>query len=123
MAFVTSLDFCEWNWMPQGMTNTRSTFQRLIEECLGYLNRNNLLVFIDDLIISASLVEHERRLLQIFTRLKEFGLKLSPEKCKFFQTSVRYLGHIVSENRAESDPEKISTLKSCPTVNSREKQR
>ncbi|KAI3376240.1 hypothetical protein L3Q82_016744 [Scortum barcoo] len=47
-------------------------------------------------------------------RLKEFGLKLSPEKCIFFQTPVRYLGHIVSRNGVETDPEKITALKTWP---------
>lgn len=84
-------------------------------KCLGDLHLSKVLVFIDDLIIfSAFLEEHERGLLQVLTRLKEFGLKLSPEKCKFFQTSVRYFGLIVSEKGVETDPEKISTLKSWP---------
>lgn len=47
-------------------------------------------------------------------RLREYGLKLSPAKCKFFQTSVKYLGHIVSEKGVETDPAKISALKSWP---------
>uniref|UniRef100_A0AAV2JAY8 Uncharacterized protein n=1 Tax=Knipowitschia caucasica TaxID=637954 RepID=A0AAV2JAY8_KNICA len=36
-----------------------------------------------------SLEEHEQRLLRVLHRLKQYGLKLSPEKCKFFQTSKR----------------------------------
>lgn len=50
----------------------------------------------------------------MLSRLQEYGLKLSPQKCKFFQTSVKYLGHIVSENGVETDPEKVSALKSWP---------
>uniref|UniRef100_A0A3P9ITK5 Gypsy retrotransposon integrase-like protein 1 n=1 Tax=Oryzias latipes TaxID=8090 RepID=A0A3P9ITK5_ORYLA len=114
-AFVTPLGFWEWNRMPQGVTNAPSTFQRLMEKCMGDLHLREVLVFIDDLIVfSASLEEHERRLLCVLNRLKEFGLKLSPDKCKFFQTNVRYLGHVVSERGVETDPEKISTLKSWP---------
>lgn len=41
----------------------------------------------------------------------KYGLKLALD----FQTSVRYLGHIVSESGVETDPDKISTLKSWPT--------
>uniref|UniRef100_A0AAV2LDV4 Reverse transcriptase n=1 Tax=Knipowitschia caucasica TaxID=637954 RepID=A0AAV2LDV4_KNICA len=44
----------------------------------------------------------------------DYGLKLSLEKCTFFQTSVRYLSHIVSELGVETDPEKICALKSWP---------
>ena len=84
-AFVCPLGFWEFNRMPQGVTNAPSTFQRLMERCMGDLNRREVLVFIDDLIIfSDTLEEHESRLLQVLKRLKEYGLKLSPEKCKFF---------------------------------------
>lgn len=52
--------------------------------------------------------------MRVLTRLKEYGLKLSPEKCKFFQTSMRYLGHVVSENGVETDPKKVNALKTWP---------
>lgn len=82
---------------------------------MGDLNRREALVFIDDLIVfSDTLEEHESRLLQVLKRLKEYGLKLSPEKCKFFQTSVKYLGHIVSQHGVKTDPEKIEALKTWP---------
>lgn len=114
-AFVTPLGFWEWNRMPQGITNAPSTFQRLMERCMGDLNLKEVLVFLDDIIIfSATLEEHEERLMRVLSRLKQFGLKLSPEKCKFFQSSVHYLGHVVSEKGVETDPEKIEALKSWP---------
>ena len=114
-AFVCPLGFWEFNRMPQGITNAPSTFQRLMERCVGDLNRREALVFIDDLIIfSDTLEQHESRLLQVLNRLKEYGLKLSSEKCKFFQTSVKYLGHIVSQHGVETDPLKIEALKTWP---------
>lgn len=82
---------------------------------MGDLNRREALVFIDDLIVfSKTLEEHEARLLQVLKRMREYGLKLSPTKCKFFQMSVRYLGHIVSQNGVETDPAKIEALKTWP---------
>lgn len=63
--------------MPQGVTNAPSTFQRLMERCMGDLNRRKALVFIDDLIIfSDTMEQHEARLTQVLSRLKEYGLKL-----------------------------------------------
>uniref|UniRef100_A0A3Q1EKL9 Gypsy retrotransposon integrase-like protein 1 n=1 Tax=Acanthochromis polyacanthus TaxID=80966 RepID=A0A3Q1EKL9_9TELE len=114
-AFVTPVGFWEFNRMPQGVTNAPSTFQRLMEKSMGDLHLKEVLVYLDDLIVfSDSLEEHEQRLLRVLNRLKEYGLKLSPEKCKFFQTSVKYLGHIVSERGVETDPDKIHALKSWP---------
>lgn len=48
------------------------------------------------------------RLMRVLTGLKEYGLK------QFFQTSIRYLGHEVSENGVETDPEKVNALKTWP---------
>lgn len=80
-AFVCPLGFWEFNRMPQGVTNAPSTFQRLMECCMGDINLKEVLVFIDDLIVfSAILEEHEERLLRVLQRLKDYGLKLSPEK-------------------------------------------
>lgn len=114
-AFVTPIGFWEFNRMPQGVTNAPSTFQRLMEKSMGDLHLKEVLVFLDDLIVfSDTLEEHEQRLLRVLHRLREYGLKLSPEKCKYFQTSVKYLGHIVSEKGVETDPDKILALKSWP---------
>lgn len=97
-AFVCPLGFYELNRMPQGVTNAPSTFQRIMEKCMADINLREVLVFIDDIIVfSKDLEEHEERLSRVLNRLKEYGLKLAPEKCVFAQTSVKYLGHIVSD--------------------------
>lgn len=114
-AFVTPMGFWEFNRMPQGVTNAPSTFQRVMEKCMGNMNLSEVLVFLDDLIVfSDTLEEHEERLLKVLHRLRDFGLKLSPEKCQFFRTSVRYLGHIVSANGVETDQAKIASLTTWP---------
>lgn len=101
--------------MPQGVTNATSTFQRLMERCIGEMNLKEEIVFIDDLIVFApTLEEHETRLMKVLHRLRDFVLKLSIEKCIFFQTSVPYLGHVVSKNGVETDPAKIEALRSWP---------
>lgn len=82
---------------------------------MGDMNLKEVVVFLDDLIVfSKTLEEHETRLTKVLNRLREYGLKLSPEKCEFFQTSVRYLGHVVSQHGVESDPEKTAALKTWP---------
>ena len=79
------------------------------------IHLKEVLVFLDDLIVfSDTLEEHKTRLIQVLSSLEEYGLKLSPDKCKFFQTSVRYLGHIVSSDGVKTDPENVQALKSWP---------
>ena len=38
-------------------------------------------------------------------------MKVKPDKCFFLREQVRYLGHIVSKNGIESDPEKTTKVK------------
>ncbi len=80
-AFVCPLGFWEFNRMPQEITNVPSTFQRLMERSMVDLNRKQVLFFIDELIVFSKTLEEQSRLLQVLNRLKEYGLKLSPEKC------------------------------------------
>lgn len=76
-AFVCPLGFFEFNRMPQGVTNAPSTFQCLMERCVGDLHLNEVLVFLDYLIVfSEMLEEHEARLMKVLTLLRDYGLKL-----------------------------------------------
>uniref|UniRef100_A0A8C4VWR2 Reverse transcriptase/retrotransposon-derived protein RNase H-like domain-containing protein n=1 Tax=Gopherus evgoodei TaxID=1825980 RepID=A0A8C4VWR2_9SAUR len=56
----------------------------------------------------------EERLLKVLDRLEAYGLKLSIDKCQFCQTSVKYVGHIVSQEGVSTDPDKIEALTTWP---------
>ena len=51
---------------------------------------------------------------KVLTRLEKYGLKLYLEKCKFAQTSVKCLGHVVSAEGVKPDQDKISAVKTWP---------
>ena len=55
--------------------------------------------------------------------MKERNLKLNAKKCKFLQTKVKYVGHIVSESGIEADPEKIDKVVNWPTPQNAEEVR
>ena len=112
-AFWCPLGFFEFNRMPQGITNAPATFQRLMEKCLGDLLHRECFVYLDDIIVfAATEEEHEQRLTRVLDRLREYGLKLSPEKCKFFQSNVKCLGHVISAQGVKTDPAKIEAVRS-----------
>ena len=123
-AFWCPLGFYEFNRMPQGITNAPATFQRLMERCMGGLNSLGVLVYLDDLVVySKTLEEHEQRLEQVLDRLISYGLKLNPEKCRFVQTSIKCLGHVISAEGVQTDPDKIEAVKSWPRPNTLEELR
>jgi len=80
---------------------------------LGHLDI--CLVYLDDIVVFAtSAEEHLQRLEVVFQRLLEAGLKIKSGKCSFFRRSVSFLGHIVSKNGTETNPEKIRTVTEWP---------
>ena len=113
---VGALGFWDYQRLPFGLTNSPATYQRLMEECLGSLNMSICIIYLDDIIIfSKTFEEHLERLDKVLTRLKSCNLKLAPEKCCFFTDKVKFLGHVVSRNGIETDPEKIDKIKDWPT--------
>ena len=113
---VGPLGFYEFNQMSFGLANAPATYQRLQEQCLGDLHLKICFIYLDDLIIfSSSFQEHLNRLQQVFQRIRDYGLKLSPKKCSFFMKKVKYVGHIVSKDGVEPDPDKLSKVKNWPT--------
>ena len=75
---VGPLGFYEYIKIPFGLSNSPATYQRLMEDVLGYYNMTICVIFLDDLIIfSSSFEEHLRHLHMVLTRLRENNLKLS----------------------------------------------
>ena len=109
------LGFWECECMLFGLTNAPTTFQRLMESCLGELHLNWCIIYLDDIIVfSQTPEEHLHRLKVVFNKLKVAGLKLKPSKCDLFKQQINYLGHVVSKEGVSTDPEKIKAATEWP---------
>ena len=109
------LGFWECEYMLFGLTNAPTTFQRLIESCLGELPLNWCIIYLGDIIVfSQTSEEHLRRLKAVFNKLRAAGLKLKPSKCDLFKQQINYLGHVVSKEGVSTDPEKIKPVTEWP---------
>ena len=105
------LGFYECETMPFGATNAPATFQRLMEDCLGDLNMNWCIVYLDDVIVySKTPEEHLERLEAVFQKLSNVGLKLKPSKCSFFKNEITYLGHLITADGIATDPKNIEAV-------------
>ena len=103
----------EYLRMPMGLCNSPGTFQRLMEACLGDKNFEFLLIYLDDILLYSSTFEqHLDRLNFVLSRLRKHGLKINPKKCHFFKAEVNYLGHRILSEGIDTDPDKISAIKS-----------
>ena len=82
---------------------------------MGEYHLKECLIYLDDIIIfSKTFDEHITRLENVFKQLEKHGLKLKASKCEFFKSQVQYLGHIVSDEGIQTDPDKIAALKDWP---------
>ena len=114
-AFITQRGVYEWTRMPFGLTNAPISFQTLMSRVLRGLNWKSVLVYVDDvLIFSKSFDEHLQHLEQVFQRLKQANLKLQPEKCHFAVRKLKFLGHVISRDGIEVDPEKTQAVSQVP---------
>ena len=114
-AFSTLFGSFKWLRMPMGLTGSPNAFERLMEDVLVGLTWNITVPYLDDCIIfSKTPEEHIKRLQQVFQRVREANPKINPTKCAFFQTEVQFLGHVISKNGLEVDPEEVKAVQNFP---------
>ena len=114
-AFSTPFGSFKWLRMPMRLTGSPNTFQSLMEHVLVGLTWNITVPYLDDCIIfSKTPDENIIRLQQVFQRFREANLKIDPTKRAFFQTKFQFLGHVISKNGLEADPEKVRAVRNFP---------
>ena len=113
VAFCTRRGQFRLKRMAQGLTNSPSQFCRLMAMVLQGLDC--CLAYIDDTIChSPTFEDHLADLDAVFDRFRKANLKLKATKCKLFQTSCKFVGHIVSGAGIAVDPQKIACIVNWP---------
>lgn len=89
-------------------------------ECvLRGLNWQIALIYLDDVLVySQNFKDHLHHLRLVFDRFCEAGLKLKPSKCHFGQKEVKYLGHVITTEGIQPDPEKVKVIQEYPAPTS-----
>ena len=74
-----------------------------------------ILSFLDDLnVLGTSFEDHLTNLRKSFECIRQYGLKLKPQKCYLFQTEVPFLGKLVSREGIAVDPKKTKAVMDWP---------
>ena len=72
---------------------------------------NEVEVYVNDMIVkSKDKGGHIINLRKFFKRIKEYRLRLNPQKCTFGVTTGKLLGFLVSIRGIEVDPSKIKAI-------------
>ncbi|XP_077137060.1 uncharacterized protein LOC143794136 [Ranitomeya variabilis] len=114
-AFNTRDGHYEYLVMPFGLCNAPAVFQEFVNDVFRDLLYSCVLVYLDDILIfSSDLPSHRRSVREVLQRLRENHLYAKIEKCLFEQTSLPFLGYIVSDSGLKMDPEKVNAIINWP---------
>ena len=96
-----------------GIKTAPAIFQKTMDQILAGLE--NVSCNIDDiLVVSESLEDHWRLLRRVFQRLDQYNVRVNKAKCKFTQSSVQYLGHVLSKAGVSPVEDKVQALRDAP---------
>ena len=114
-GFEYELGLFQWKRVPLGLCNATATFQRLMAQALTNVTKkygNLILCYVDDVFIATpTLEDHRERLDEVFTCMKQVGLKCKPAKCEILRDSIKYLGPLVDKHGVRPDPEAVLNWK------------
>jgi len=116
-AFYTNCGLFELLIMFFGMTNSPATFQTIMNNIFRTIIAEGIVVvYLDDILIfTKTEEEHEQAVQRVLEILVEHKLFLRPEKCKFHQKQIEYLGLVISKNKVAMDPVKVARVRDWPT--------
>ena len=84
-GFACELGLFQWKRMPFGLCKATATFQRLMAQALTSVTKkygNLIMCYVDDVVIATpTLEDHIERLDEVFSCMKQAGLKCKPSKC------------------------------------------
>ena len=95
--FTTKWGIYCYTVMPFGLKNTGATYQRMATTLLHDMMHNEVEVYVNDMIVKSKDREgHTISLRKFFKMIKEYRLRLNPQKCTFRVTVEKLLGFLVS---------------------------
>lgn len=114
-AFSTTHNHYQFKRLSFGLRNSGLAFQRTMQDILKGIGDNNVIVYIDDILIMTNTFEEHLQLVgQVLTTLGNYGIKVKVNKCEFFQEQVTFLGHLISNRGIKKSPQYIEKIVNYP---------
>ncbi|CAB3978290.1 Retrovirus-related Pol poly from transposon [Paramuricea clavata] len=113
LTINTHLGLFAFKRLPNGIHSGPAIFQRIMDGLLADIPK--AVSRLDDILIAGTDYEdHLNTLSQVLERLLKFGFKLNKSKCKFLQSSVVYLGHLIDSAGLHPTEDKLAAVRDAP---------
>ncbi len=114
-AFSTTSGHYEYLVMPFGLVNSPSVFQAFVNDVFRDMLNRWVIVYIDDILIySDSYEDHVKQVRSVLQHLLTHQLYAKIEKCEFHQTSVSFLGYVISSGGVPMEDKKVQAVIDWP---------
>lgn len=114
-AFTCHRGLFEFVRMPFGLSNSPSSYQRMMDIVLGDAKHEFALCYLDDVtVFSRSFEEHVEHLQIVLQRMRAAGLTIHPGKVQLAGEKINLLGFVVDKGVLRPNPEKLQAILQYP---------
>ena len=117
-AVITPLGLYRFNRMTFGFCNAPQTFHQVVQMLEKSMLEKDptmaqtILLYFDDAILGGHSFEELLTKLDLFlSTVEELGLKIQPKKCTIGAKELKWLGHTITEEGIQPDPQMVRTIK------------
>ncbi len=116
-AFITPSGHYEYQVMPYGLSISPSVFQNFMKKIFRDILHKSVIIYIDVILIySSNLSDHIKQVQQVLNRLRQYHLYLKLEKCEFHQSTIQFLGYVITLEGIQKDHTKVEAIKNWPQL-------
>ena len=110
-AFITDGANYFYRVMPFGLKNAGATYQQLMDKVFSHLMGKCIEVYVDDMVVKyPSHHQHAQDLSAVLSALRQYNLRLNPDKCVFSVDCGKFLGFMLTQRGIEANPEKCNAI-------------
>ena len=111
LSFTSCFGTFECRTLPFGPKCAPSTYSRFVDICLSRVKSNNVLAYLDDILVfNKKLEDHNEELRKVLLMHKQAGIKLRPKKTHLWQNRCDYLGHTISREGIEMRKDYVTRI-------------
>ena len=112
LAISTHRGLYQYTRLPYGVASTPAQFQKVMDTILQGIP--GVLCYIDDILITGS--SDSEHLQNVLKRLKQRGVRVKKQKCKYMAASVEYLGHCIDSEGLHATEGKLQAILKAPSL-------